>query len=123
MDVFRKIAEQKIQQALREGQFDNLPGKGRPLALEDLSGVPEELRLGYKILRNAGVLPAEMQIRREIHSLQQLLDSCLDEEERRQLKRRLNARQLRFNVMMERRQQRCSPRLQHYYRAISRKLG
>ena len=51
------IAEQKIQEALRNGEFDDLPGKGEPLHLEDESGIPEELRLAYKILKNADCLP------------------------------------------------------------------
>lgn len=57
MDVFLNIAEEKIRQAIRNGDLDNIPGKGKPLQLEDLSMVPPELRMSYKILKNAGMIP------------------------------------------------------------------
>lgn len=63
MDWMSSIIEEKIQEAIRKGEFDNLPGAGRPLQLEDASGVPEELRTSYKLLKNAGMIPEEMQIR------------------------------------------------------------
>ncbi|UQZ88978.1 DUF1992 domain-containing protein [Deltaproteobacteria bacterium Smac51] len=50
------IAERKIREAMEEGQFDNLPGKGKPLKLEDLSHLPPELRMAYTILKNSGYL-------------------------------------------------------------------
>ncbi len=51
MDVFLNIAEEKIRQAIRNGDLDYLPEKGKPLQLEDLSMVPPELRMSYKILK------------------------------------------------------------------------
>ncbi len=51
VDVFLNIAEEKIRQAIRNGDLDNIPGKGKPLQLEDLSMVPPELRMSYKILK------------------------------------------------------------------------
>jgi hypothetical protein len=56
---FWRIAEERIREAQQAGAFDNLPGKGKPLELEDLSWVPEELRIGYLVLKNAHVLPPE----------------------------------------------------------------
>lgn len=53
--VIQFIAEKRIEEAQAKGEFDNLPGRGRPLELEDMSHVPEELRMAYKILRNAAV--------------------------------------------------------------------
>ncbi len=69
--------------------------------MEDLSHVPEELRMGYKIMRNADVLPEELELRREIIDLRRLLAACTDEGERKSLRRRLTARQLRFDMLME----------------------
>ena len=60
MSMFARIAEQRIQEAVARGELDNLSLKGEPIPLEDLSAVPEELRMGYKILKNAGVLPEEL---------------------------------------------------------------
>jgi|SRR5579884_1216518 len=90
MEYLRKLAEEKIRQAMDEGLFDNLPGKGKPLALDDDSGVPEELRLSFKILKNAGCLPVELEVRKEIYSLRQLLNTAVDETTRKELRRELN---------------------------------
>ncbi|MBO4368759.1 MAG: DUF1992 domain-containing protein [Desulfovibrio sp.] len=76
------IAEQRIEEAMAEGAFDNLPGKGQPLHLEDMSNVPEELRMAYKILRNAGCLAPELEERRDINRMLDLLESMEDEKER-----------------------------------------
>jgi hypothetical protein len=54
------VAEQKIAEAVSKGELDNLPGAGRPLNLDDDALVPEELRLAYRILKNAGFAPAEV---------------------------------------------------------------
>ena len=55
VSFLERIAEQRILEAQRAGAFDNLPGKGKPLELEDLSWVPEDLRIGYHVLKNAHV--------------------------------------------------------------------
>lgn len=105
-DLVASVAEQKIREAIRNGELENLPGKGKPLELEDLSYIPEELRAGYIILKNAGILPEEMQIDKEITELKNLVDGCSDEEERKKLKKELKEKVLRFNIMMEKRQKR-----------------
>lgn len=76
------IAEQRICEAQERGEFENLAGSGRPLELEDLSQVPDELRMAYKILKNAGYVPEEIARRKEISRLADLLDECKDEKER-----------------------------------------
>ncbi|WP_297670568.1 DnaJ family domain-containing protein [uncultured Desulfovibrio sp.] len=80
--VIQFIAEKRIEEAQARGAFNNLPGAGKPLELEDLSHVPEELRMAYKILRNAGCLPPELEERKELNRLVDLLDRCEDEQER-----------------------------------------
>ena len=86
----QKIVEERIRQAMDENRFDNLPGKGKPLDLEDDAGIPEDMRLAFKILKNAGCLPIEMEVRKEISSLRQLLKATIDEPTRRELRRELN---------------------------------
>jgi hypothetical protein len=98
MGLFEKIAEQRIQEAQAEGLFDNLPGKGKPLNLDDDALVPEDLRLTYKILKNSNCLPIEMEFRKEIFNLRQLLNAAIDEETRRELRRQLNRVILHLNV-------------------------
>src|SRR5919108_2236667 len=89
--------------AMSDGEFDDLPGAGRPLELEDISQVPSELRLAYKMLRNAGVLPPEAELRREIYSLGRLIDEAPEGEERERLRREWRLRQLHYSILIERR--------------------
>ncbi len=89
MPDFEAIAEQRIREALARGEFDNLPGAGKPLDLEDHSLIPEDQRLAYRILKNAGYVPEEVENRKEIASLQQVLPH-LDGEGRVEALRRLH---------------------------------
>jgi nitrogen fixation-related uncharacterized protein len=102
-DILALIAERKIREAMEAGQFDDLPGKGRPIRRdEELCGVPEELRMGYRILRNAGYLPPELELHRELLTLKDLLRTCTDEAQRPALHRRLTLATLHYNVLAER---------------------
>jgi len=121
MDILDKIAEQRIREAMERGEFDNLPLHGKPIKLDDLVGVPEHLRMGYKILKNAGVLPEEMQLKKEMVSLKNLLDACYDETERQTLQQKMNEKMLRYNMMMEK--QLYKPTYQQYRAKIMKKLG
>ena len=85
-----RLVEERIQKAQEEGAFENLPGKGKPLNLDDGSTVPEELRLTFKALKNAHCLPVEMDLPKEIFSLRQLLNATIDPETRGELRRELN---------------------------------
>ncbi len=102
MDIFQKIAEEKIIKAMQEGLFDDLPNKGKPLKLEDYSWVPEDLRLAFKILKNAGCIPPEMELRKEIMDLKELLKTIDDDEERIRRIRELNFKLLKFNMERKR---------------------
>lgn len=83
------IAEQRIEEAIKQGEFDDLPGAGKPLPDEDLSHVPQELRMAWRILKNANCLPAEVAERKEITQLSELLDACREEKERLTAMKRL----------------------------------
>ncbi len=106
MDVFSRMAEAKISEAISRGEFDNLPGAGRPLHFEDDRGVPPHLRLAYKVLRNADVLPPEMEARRELYRVERLIAATDDETELAELRRRRRENELRYAIMMERRSRR-----------------
>ncbi len=75
---FEKAAEQKIAQAIEQGELNNLQGKGLPLNLDDDVHVPKELRMGFRILKNAGVSPTEVQVLREINTLKSKLKQTED---------------------------------------------
>ena len=102
MGFFDKIVEERIQQAQEDGVFDNLPGKGKPLKLDDDSFVPEDLRLTYKILKNSNCLPVEIELRKQIFNLRELLSAAVDEESRRELRRELNFLVLQLAVKQRR---------------------
>ena len=83
-------AERHITDAQRKGEFDNLPGQGEPLILDDDSCVPEEMRSGYRLLKNAGCLPPEIEQRKEAIVLADLLkDIRKDDDRYQELSRRL----------------------------------
>ena len=115
------IAERKIQEAILKGELDNLPGKGKPLQLDDDSGIPEELRLAYKILKNADCLPPELELKKEIVQLRDLLKGMDDVEEQYRLMKRLNFQIMKLNMM-----RRASPLLEEnqvYYEKVIEKLS
>lgn len=101
MSIFYLIAERRIQEAMKDGLLDDLAMKGQPIPHEDLSGVPEELRMGYKILKNAGYLPEELQLQQEILSIKDILQACTDPEGRSEARQKLTLRQLQFDMLME----------------------
>jgi DnaJ-like protein len=103
VQIFTRIVEARIAEAVERGDFDHLPGAGRPLELEDLSRVPPELRPAYKVLRNADVLPPEAELRGEIYSLGCLIDATADEADRDQLRRRRRELELNYAILVERR--------------------
>ena len=103
MSIFASIAERRIQEAIQEGLLDDLSLKGQPIPYEDLSAVPEELRMGYKILKNAGYLPEELQLKEEIVTLKEMLRSGIDPEETKEAQSKLTLRQLQLEMLMEKR--------------------
>jgi len=117
----QELIERKIKEAQERGEFDNLPGKGEPLNLEDDSGVPEDMRLAYKILKNADCLPPEIELKKEIMQMEEMLADIPDEKERYRLIKRINLKITRLNMMG-----RGSPLLeadQVYYGRIIDRLG
>ena len=98
----QRLAEQRILEAQRKGDFDNLPGKGKPLVLQDLSAVPEDLRMAYQVLKNAHVLPPEAELLNDIHVLEDLLKHVEDEGERTALARSLQWKIIRLDLLKRR---------------------
>jgi len=84
------IAERRIREAQDRGDFDNLPGAGAPLELDDDTLVAEDLRVAYRILKNAGLVPPELEGHREIREIEGLLRRVCDGTERARLLSRIN---------------------------------
>ena len=99
MEFFTRLAENRIREAIEAGEFDNLQGKGHPLNLDDDSHIPPELRMAYKILKNADCLPPELILRQEVLNLQDLVASMPDEAEKLKEMRRLNFLIMKLNMM------------------------
>jgi len=94
---FDKIVEERIKKGQREGAFKNLPGAGKPLKFED-SNIPEDLRMAYKILKNADCLPPEIELRKQIRQTEDLLSGMQDTAERYKILKKLNYLILKLNA-------------------------
>jgi len=99
---FHRSADEKIKEAIAKGEFDNLPGKGRPLDLDAYFATPEDLRIGYSLLKNADIVPEEMKLLKQIDGLKKSLDSCTSQIEKRTIQRQLSEKITNFNMRMER---------------------
>ena len=96
---FGKIVEERIRAAQRRGEFENLCGHGKPLVFGDDSHVAEELRLAYKILKNADCLPPEIEIKKEIRQTEELLRGLPESAEKYHTIKKLNFLILKLNSM------------------------
>jgi len=98
---FETNADEKIRDAIAKGEFENLPGKGKPLDLSAYFATPEHLRMGYSILKGAEIIPEEMELLRQIEGLKKSLDSVIDETEKKAIRRQLSEKLTNFNMRME----------------------
>lgn len=106
-DIFSKISEARIKEAIEKGHFKNLPGQGKPLILEPINPFEaKEDRVANKIIKNLGLLPQEVDLKREIDNLKQKIAECPDNENINQMKNRLQEINIRYNVIMEKRRRR-----------------
>jgi len=118
---YEKIVELRIKEAMEKGEFDNLPGKGRPIPLEDDSHVPEDLRLAYKVLKNADCLPPELLEKKEILQMEDMLTMIPDAKERYKLIKKINFKIMKLNLMGKK-----SPLLEErqlYYKKLVDKIA
>ena len=98
---FHRNADEKIKEAIARGEFDNLPGKGKPLDLDAYFATPERLRMGYSILKSADIIPEEMELLREIECLKKSLDSCTTLTEKKALRQQLSEKLTNVNMRLE----------------------
>ena len=89
MSLIDRVAETLITEAVQRGEFDGLPGSGKPLPRYDDADVPEELRTAYRMLKNAGCMPPELEWRRDRLRIEELLEAVADPAERAALSGRL----------------------------------
>jgi Domain of unknown function (DUF1992) len=111
--VVSKSVDEKIEEAIARGEFDNLPGKGKLLDLDAYFATPEHLRMGYSILKSADIIPEEMELLGQIEGLKRSLDSSASPMEKKALRQQLSEKLTNLNMRMERnrknyRTRRCS---------------
>lgn len=99
MDKYFIIAEDHIKRAQKEGQFDDLPGKGKPLPKDDLAHIPDDLRMAYRLMKNAGYSDEENQLKKEVMTIEDLIKNCYDEEEKKKHQQKLNEKLVRWNQL------------------------
>lgn len=97
---FQKIVEQRINEAMKRGDFEDLPGSGKPLEFKD-ANIPEDLRLAYKILKNAGFVPPEIEVKKQIQQTEELLAGMEDTEEKYRTMKKLNYLILKLNTLRQ----------------------
>lgn len=119
--ALERIAEERIREAVRRGEFENLPGRGKPLKLEDDRHIPDDLRLAYKVLKNADCLPPELELKKEIRTAEELLGSLTDEGEKYRQIKKINFLIMKLNMM--RKGSVCWEEKQRYYETICETLG
>lgn len=96
-------SDEAIRAAMERGDFDNLPNKGKKLNLDDYFNTPEDLRLGFSVLKNADYVPEEVQLLKEIGELQEKLATLKGEDERKSVTKEIEGRRLKYNLLMDRR--------------------
>jgi hypothetical protein len=97
-----KSVEAIIKEAMERGDFDNLKGKGQPLDLSAYFETPEDVRMAYSVLQNAGMASAEIDLLQEIAALKERLTATYEESQRSRIKKIISEKQLQFNVILER---------------------
>jgi hypothetical protein len=99
---FDRIVEALIREAQERGEFDNLPGKGKPIDLSSYFETPEDVRLAQSVLKNAGMTSPEVQLLKEIAELRQVQAAVTDEAKKQEIRKKIEQKQMEFNLMMER---------------------
>ncbi len=94
---FTRIVEERIRKAQRNGEFENLVGSGKPLTLEEDRHIAEDLRLSYKILKNADCLPPEVELKKEIERTEDLLRGMEETAEKYRILKKLNFLIMKLN--------------------------
>lgn len=117
--AFERIVEEMIKEAMERGEFDDLPGKGKPIDLTEYFETPEEVRLANSVLKSAGMTSREVDLLKEIAELKQVLARVLDEKKKwrrapwhqersQEITKQIQQKQVEFSLMIERQKQQRS---------------
>ena len=98
---FDETIEALIKEAQARGDFDDLPGKGKPVDLAEYFNAPEDVRVAQAMLKNAGMVPVEIELLQDIAALKEVLATTEDEFEKDKMHKLLKEKQLQFNLLLE----------------------
>jgi len=101
---FERAIEEIIQAALARGEFDNLPGQGKPQDHSEYFSIPEEDRLAFTVLKNSGHVPEEVALLKEIDAIRKQLATAQSDQRKRALTKELDEKTLAFNLLQEQKQ-------------------
>src|ERR1043165_5781433 len=96
-----KIVEEAIRKAQERGEFDNLPGKGKPIDLSGYFETPEKVRVAQSLLKNAGMNSPEVELLKEIVQLREVLAATKDEKKQKELHKQIQEKQIEFSLRLE----------------------
>jgi hypothetical protein len=99
---FDTIVEALIKEAQERGEFDNLPGQGKPIDLSAYFETPEEVRLAQSVLKSAGIISPEVELLKEIAELRQARAAVTDDVKKQEIRKKIQEKQIEFSLMMER---------------------
>ncbi|WP_018663831.1 DUF1992 domain-containing protein [Heyndrickxia acidiproducens] len=120
---FMRIAEERIRKAYKDGEFDHLPGYGKPLPKDITSGVPDELKMAYHIMKNAGFSPEEANLKKELMTIDDLIKQSENELEKEELKKKLNEKMLTYNQLLSKKRIKTNAAVfKNYQQKIEKKL-
>ena len=123
MDLFWIIAEERIKKAYKDKEFQNLPGYGKPLPADDLASVPEDLRMAFRIMKNAGYTDEDSKLKHEMMTIEDLIRKAENPDDKEELRRKLNEKMLRYNSVMAKRGKKTNSAVfKNYEEKINKKL-
>ena len=120
-EALHTIAERRIARAIKDGTLKTDGWKNKPLPLDDDSFVPDDLKMAYKILKNSGYVPPEVETRKEIQRLEDLIAKSEDCHLRVKQMKKLNVLMMKLDAQRNR-----PSSIEHddeYYRKIVEKIG
>ncbi len=98
---FDKLVEEKIKEAQARGDFDNLPGKGKPIDLSAYFETPEEIRLAQSVLKNGGFTSREVELLNEIADLKKIIAAGVNDAKKQEIQKQIQEKQIEFSLRME----------------------
>ena len=102
LTIVETIAEQRIREAMERGDFENLPGRGKPIDLSDYFKSPPHLRVVHHLLKNYGITPQEVELNKEISELKNMLSHTKVKTDKIRLLKQISSKSLQLQIMLER---------------------